>query len=263
MQRLGPAAICSIQESSFGARIYYNALVPWKNGRMIKYGVISVQDLLDDLREWTNLYVSGRLQKPVKVIYSDPTIDAAVARNVENAARVALLSLPESFTDKRFFCEVATLSYIGDIRIALGAEDPNKIQTMVAQNWDAFCNLYKPVLSSLTGCKPMSGTDGGERWMQQPGPDSRRAMLAQLPASLTALLSVQSSRLRVRDGVVQEDALPLRDYAQCRHALHKALKTITLRASLTQTMKGLLTAGLRRSALYALSKYARSGYRIW
>ncbi|XP_030358033.1 phosphatidate cytidylyltransferase, mitochondrial isoform X1 [Strigops habroptila] len=60
---LGPKQINSVQ--NYGAGIYYNTLVPC-NGRMIKYGVISTDTLIDDLLHWKTLYVAGRLQKPVK-----------------------------------------------------------------------------------------------------------------------------------------------------------------------------------------------------
>ncbi|XP_050568692.1 phosphatidate cytidylyltransferase, mitochondrial isoform X4 [Cygnus atratus] len=58
----GPKQISNIQ--SYGAGIYYNTLVPC-NGRMIKYGVISTDALIDDLLHWRTLYVAGRLQKPI------------------------------------------------------------------------------------------------------------------------------------------------------------------------------------------------------
>ena len=35
--------------------------------QVIKYGVICLEDLLDDLKTWKWLYTSGRLHKPVRL----------------------------------------------------------------------------------------------------------------------------------------------------------------------------------------------------
>lgn len=67
--------------------------------RQMKYGVICKERLLEDLRGWTNLYTAGRLQKPVHVIIKNPTIEAAIALNKENAIRTSLLLLPTKFTE--------------------------------------------------------------------------------------------------------------------------------------------------------------------
>lgn len=63
----GPKAITKIQEN-FGANIYFNTLIPYKNETLIKYGVINKNHFINDLLDWDHLYVSGRLQKPVQVI---------------------------------------------------------------------------------------------------------------------------------------------------------------------------------------------------
>lgn len=40
--------------------------LPLTSAQLIKYGVISVKHLCDDLRDWETLYMSGRMQKPVR-----------------------------------------------------------------------------------------------------------------------------------------------------------------------------------------------------
>lgn len=39
-------------QCNYAARLYYNTLIPVGN-RLIKYGVISTDDLLTDLQDWT------------------------------------------------------------------------------------------------------------------------------------------------------------------------------------------------------------------
>jgi hypothetical protein len=102
----GPRVLAFIQER-FGAGLYYNTDAPLPPaarglvGQRMKYGVISVAALLDDLLNWRYLYVAGRLQKPVHVLGSrgpQSAILAALEANRRHALTVALLSLPQSFT---------------------------------------------------------------------------------------------------------------------------------------------------------------------
>uniref|UniRef100_A0A8C6IFG7 Phosphatidate cytidylyltransferase, mitochondrial n=1 Tax=Mus spicilegus TaxID=10103 RepID=A0A8C6IFG7_MUSSI len=60
---LGPRIISSIQ-NNYGAGVYFNPLVRC-DGKLIKNGVISSGTLIEDLLNWNNLYIAGRLQKPV------------------------------------------------------------------------------------------------------------------------------------------------------------------------------------------------------
>ena len=49
------------------AGLFFNPFVETDLG-VLKYGVISTERAVDDLENWTSLYLSGRLHKPVKVI---------------------------------------------------------------------------------------------------------------------------------------------------------------------------------------------------
>jgi mitochondrial translocator assembly and maintenance protein 41 len=114
---------------------------------MIKYGVISYEDLLTDLQDWSWLYVAGRLQKPVlDVIKSqDEPLKSALRINRKSALQAALLQLPDTFTFEQLYQEIVQLSYSGDIRMKFG-EDQNKIKKIVKGSMGKFMDTYHPLL---------------------------------------------------------------------------------------------------------------------
>ena len=48
------------------AGLFFNAFVKTEFGEL-KYGVVSTENAMNDLQNWSHLYLSGRLHKPVKV----------------------------------------------------------------------------------------------------------------------------------------------------------------------------------------------------
>ena len=91
-------------------------------GITIKYGVISTAALLEDLNEWTTLYVSGRLHKPVRLLMEpsgeySAALSQALRMNLHHALRVSALLLPERFDEMQLFSTIAGLSYTGDVRM--------------------------------------------------------------------------------------------------------------------------------------------------
>lgn len=88
----------------------------------IKYGVISTAKLVEDLSDWTTLYVSGRLHKPVQFLVdpsgqSEAVMRCALQKNLLHALRVSALLLPERFDEAQLFSTIAGLSYTGDVRM--------------------------------------------------------------------------------------------------------------------------------------------------
>ncbi|NXP69102.1 TAM41 protein, partial [Chloropsis cyanopogon] len=140
----GPKKISTIQR--YGAGIYYNTLVPC-NGRVIKYGVISTDALIEDLFHWKTLYVAGRLQKPVKILAQNENskLQAALVSNLKSAVTAAFLMLPESFSEEDLYMQIAGLSYSGDFRMIIG-EDKCKVQNIVKPNVSHFQKLYSTIL---------------------------------------------------------------------------------------------------------------------
>ncbi|XP_048212243.1 phosphatidate cytidylyltransferase, mitochondrial isoform X3 [Perognathus longimembris pacificus] len=111
LKMLGPKFITSVQ-NNYGAGVYYNPLIMC-DGRVIKYGVISTSILIEDLLNWNNLYIAGRLQKPVKIVVMNENVilRSALDKNLKSAVTAAFLMLPESFSEEDLFMEIAGLSY--------------------------------------------------------------------------------------------------------------------------------------------------------
>ena len=131
---LGPTFAASLADS-VGAGVHANTLLPWNlptnplGFTAYKYGVVSADAALDDLLHWRHLALAGRMQKPVASLCTpDPsTSHAAADVNLRAALAAALLVLPERFPIEDLHRVLCGLSYRGDVRVALGAEDARKI----------------------------------------------------------------------------------------------------------------------------------------
>jgi translocator assembly and maintenance protein 41 len=193
----------------------------------LKYGVVEVAELRRDLEAWTTLYVAGRLHKPVVWARTDAALAGAVARNLRAALGAALLALPpgRSFDERALFAAVAGLSYAGDVRFLLRAEDPRKVANLVAGSLGRFRTLYAPHVRAAVAAGALARADGG--WT-------------------------------VRDAAwcVQAVPAPLRGAARAGQ-LPAALRRVVRASSAAQTLKGALTAGPARALAYAVRKLRR------
>lgn len=126
---MGPSLVSLFQES-LQAHFWFNAYVKMDEiqfpGRLLKYGVISKEHFILDMVHWNNMYVAGRLHKPVHIIKDNPYMHSYLGINHEQAVRAALLLLPNKFTRVELFQTIASLSYIGDPRMIIG-ENPKKV----------------------------------------------------------------------------------------------------------------------------------------
>lgn len=76
--------------------------------QLIKYGIISTSVLIEDLLNWNNLYIAGRLQKPVSEcfirdvspLWTSPYFDLCDCNDVEMS--FTLLSLPTEFVARQY-----------------------------------------------------------------------------------------------------------------------------------------------------------------
>lgn len=86
--------------------------------QVIKYGVMERRDALQDLCEWDQLYVAGRLHKPVLTLAADAAIVRAQRINLRSAAAAALLLLPAAFHTPQLHRALCGISYRGAPRHA-------------------------------------------------------------------------------------------------------------------------------------------------
>eukprot|EP00053_Salpingoeca_punica_P016156 m.151097 g.151097 ORF g.151097 m.151097 type:complete len:360 (-) comp16894_c4_seq18:476-1555(-) len=229
----GPKLITFVQ--SLAAKLYFNTLVPWRH-HTIKYGVISTKDMLEDLQHWHSLYISGRLHKPVRVLTCAPHVAAACSENLHAAVAASLLVLPPRFTERELYTAITGLSYSGDFRMAVG-EDPNKIHNIVSGSWAEFSALYEPILKATPLHREQTtSTETEDLFEQDKSPARMEALVASLPRNLRTRLP--------KDLPVAEQAA----------AVPKATASIVAQSALLQSVKGVFTAGIVKSAVYSAAK---------
>lgn len=234
----------------YGARVYCNTLVSLPNGERIKYGVISTEDLLDDLLNWTHLYVAGRLHKPIEELQTPATdkITQALFNNRRSAVHMALLRQPaETFSPFELFYTIANLSYSGDFRMKFG-EKKDKVRNIVTPQLNEFYDCYRPVLRQLEheGFIVLPQDITG-RIKQDVSTDAVRRNLHRLPSNVREMLAHTDEGLE--------------DWAErpgLRHRLGECLETIVFGSSVGQSLKNIPTAGLGKAVRYSFQKVLKT-----
>lgn len=251
LKYFGSKAITSVQRS-YGGKLYFNPHVRVRNPFPveIKYGVMQTDDLVDDLLNWSTFYVAGRLQKPVKIL-TEPNgcladqLQVGLASNLSAAVQLALLLTSKeeveqqtNRTEVELFKKITSLSYLGDIRVGI-AEDPYKVEKIVANNVPHFQNLYRDLLLNVDHTTQLS-------------PAQRMEACKQLPHAFTStlpFLAVEDSEERSSDF----ENLCEREAAM-QELLKEQLSHKIRRVSREQTLKGILTSGFLKSATYGWNK---------
>ncbi|KAJ0017994.1 hypothetical protein Pint_11844 [Pistacia integerrima] len=63
LRLLGGAKLITQIADEIGVGVHFNPFVTWDD-KMLKYGVVGMHDLVQDMLNWERFYLSGRLQKP-------------------------------------------------------------------------------------------------------------------------------------------------------------------------------------------------------
>jgi mitochondrial translocator assembly and maintenance protein 41 len=239
----------------------------------LKYGVIQTQDLVQDLTGWDSLYVAGRLHKPTLAIPIETSIQEkeelmeAQHYNLQAAVAAALLLSPLSIGNLpwlQVYSQIAALSYTGDFRMAVGGEDPHKIQKLVHTpgQLERFHALYRDgdpktasgtsVLRALEEMGLLSIQEEGLQW-DPLNVSSRTQLIQRLPTMVKKSLLVPSTTTSRLGG-----SNPVDNHLVVQQAtLSSTLASIVAPAARSQSFKGLFTFGLRKSMLYASAKLSK------
>ena len=290
---LGSYSVSKVQDS-FGAGVYFNPFIT-VNGTLIKYGVVNIDTLCRDLSEWNTLYLAGRLQKPVKILRDHPAVRVANQINLISAVRTALLLLPSDFTEQDLYATIAGISYLGDPRMSLPAENPQKVINIVAGQITNFRRLYKPLIDQLPNISFNDSRTSGNDWdldegvnaklAQDMDPIRRGNMVRRLPKSFREKLYFEyqskfgiprgefnkmleeaadenSERIQRREGGRFEQKIA-KDETGLKQEIEEVIRKTVRWPSTVESLKGLLTAGISRSWRYASEKRekARAGAR--
>ncbi|XP_053680283.1 phosphatidate cytidylyltransferase, mitochondrial [Anopheles nili] len=255
MRLLGGGVIAKYQES-FGAHVYFNTLVQIpEEDVIIKYGVVSTKDLLQDLTEWRSLYLAGRLHKPVEIIRnaSSSKIQNAIDENLRSAVRTALLLLPEKFTEFELYRAISKLSYSGDFRMIFG-ENKNKVNNIVRPQIENFRNLYSATFDDLRHCLqlPVSGSDN-QICTQDLTEATILAHLNALPKWPIRLIVERQTSGRYRQDT-EDILIGVSRSSNYQGIVASCLRSIVWSSSVWQSIKNIPTAGIAKSVRYSWAK---------
>ena len=285
---LGSSLVSRIQDK-WGAGVYFNPYVT-VNGTLIKYGVVNLDTLCKDLSEWDTLYLAGRLQKPVKILRDDPRVRLANQINLMSAVRTALLLLPPTFSEQDLYKTIAGISYLGDPRMSLGAENLNKVANIVKHQLPNFRRLYAPLVENLPNVSFQDPRCSSPSWVDDPNtnatlaqdmdPVKRGNMVRRLPRNFREKLYFQyqskyripqlefnkmmeqsndedPSRVKRKQGGPFEQRVAGEEQSSLNKEVSAVITKIIKWPCYSQSLKGVITSGIGRSWRYLMGKWGK------
>lgn len=227
---------------SWGGAIYYLPNITLPGGKLIKYGVIDKGAFLADLLEWRNLYLAGRLHKPILTLAGQEKFVGERDVNFRHAANVATLLSPRTTSIEEFLRTLVGISYLGDFRTSI-AEDPRKVSRIVQGQADRLWDIYRPHLKDFSLLS-------GDSLEFDDSPMCVVNRLSALPSNLLRTFRRRTCLFMAADQYGREEA-------RIREKLAKSIASISRLPALLQAMKGVLTAGPGKSVSYAFAKLSR------
>ncbi|KAK9063470.1 hypothetical protein SSX86_017340 [Deinandra increscens subsp. villosa] len=271
MASLGGAKLITKAADQIGVGVHFNPFVSW-NDKMYKYGVVRMDDLLEDMLSWKRFYLGGRLQKPVRIIVDNVEVTNANLINLRAASSAALLLLPSKFTEvlltllflnlvkiditlilvlmqRELYAKICSLSYMGDLRM-LFAEDKNKVTKIVEGQFELFRNMYKPLVEEYSTKQLLRLSSCGHHQMnisQDCSLSATSSIVSFLPESVRSQMGVGQAGFMIGS---REEAAAL---------MQKVLRRRVMISSARQAVAGFITAG----AVHGIKYLGKKMMKAW
>ncbi|KAG5040744.1 hypothetical protein JHK85_013220 [Glycine max] len=234
MVHLGGESLITGVADRIGVGVHFNPFVTW-NGKLFKYGVIQMHDLLQDVQYWEKFYLCGRLQKPVHIVVDNLDVNSTNSVNLRAAVSAALLLLPSEFTE---------------------------VKKIVTGQFDLFHSMYKPFLEEYEAKKllRLSSTANNQIHATQDCDLSVAcALVSALPPSIRSQIS-KNGELTETGRFIHDTKVSAREVAA--NCLQRILRQRVMVSSARQAISGLLAVGGVNATRY-LSKKVSKAWRSW
>ncbi|KAK1427510.1 hypothetical protein QVD17_16196 [Tagetes erecta] len=255
MASFGGAKLITKAADQIGVGVHFNPFVSW-NDKMYKYGVVRMDDLVEDMLSWKRFYLSGRLQKPVRIIVDNNGIKNANLNNLRAASSAALLLLPSKFTERELYAKICSLSYMGDLRM-LFAEDKNKVKKIVEGQFELFRNMYKPLVEEYASNQLLKLSSCGDHQMslhQDCSLSATSSIVSSLPESIRSQMGMQKSELKA--GQISKFTIGSREEAAT--LMKKVLRRRVMISSARQAVAGFIAVGAVHGVKYLGKKMMKA-----
>ncbi|CAI0393696.1 unnamed protein product [Linum tenue] len=256
MVHLGGAKLVTKVADGIGVGVHFNPFVTW-NDKMLKYGVVRMHDLVEDILNWQRFYISGRLQKPVRVLLDNLDVENLNATNLRTAIAAALLILPSKFNEEDLYSTICSLSYMGDLRMIF-AEDKNKVKKIVQGQFNLFRSMYKPFIEEYEAKDVLRVSSfGGQQNCCLP---ATRSLVCSLPLLVRNKMGTGLGGLGDSGQVVREVVFSSREEAA--RSMQKVVRRTVIVSSLRQAVSGFVAAGGMNAGRYLANK-VRKAWKSW
>ena len=219
-----------------GASICYMTYIPFE-GDEYKIGIIEEADLIDDLINWREFFLAGRMQKNVLLHFCSQNIINASQINRDNALLMGLLLTDEGQSITDLYENICGLSYLGDVRGKV-AENPHKVQNIVTAGRKDFDEIYNDYSSFTVKDGQITNINYEEQFAKS---------IPNLPADFREQFDIAKI-----ESIIARKQLEIIRRQIIQYFINKNKKVST-----TQAIKGIITSGPVKTLRYVKAKLAK------